>query len=210
MRRALRILALAIVGIVALVAIVLATPPGHSIIAGLIVRAASGNGLTVSIGRLSGWPPFWLGADKITLADADGPFAEIDSAEINIRALALLTGNLAFDTIDIARVAVSRPPHLPGGGSGGALLPFAADEVSVARLELGEALAGHAAVLAVKGSVASGGNGSLAARLDAARIDGGTGRLAADIERADASSLPILTVNLNEGADGIVPGLMGR
>jgi translocation and assembly module TamB len=210
MRRALRILALTIVGLVALVAVGLATPPGHSIIAGIIERAASGNGLTVSIGRLSGWPPFWLGADRITLADADGPFAEIDGAEINIRTLALLTGNLAFDAIDIARVSVSRSPRLPGGGSGGALLPFAADAVNVARLELGEALAGHPAVLAVKGSVASGANGSLAARLDAARIDGGTGRLAADIERTDAASLPILAIDLNEAADGILPGLMGR
>ena len=142
----------------------------------MIERAASGNGVTIAIDNLTGWPPFWVGADKIVASDANGPFAEIDGLSVNIQTTALLGGNLSLDAITADRVAVLRRPDIPGGGgSDGALLPFAAKKVQVARLELGEAIAGRPAVLALMGSFVSGANGSISAKIDASRIDGARG-----------------------------------
>src|SRR5690606_24579954 len=81
MRRVLKVLAFAILGLAALIVLALgffATPPGHGVLAGMIERAASTNGLTVKVEGLGGTPPFSLTARKITVADADGIFAEVD------------------------------------------------------------------------------------------------------------------------------------
>lgn len=214
-RRVRRILGLSLLTIVAvllLALVALATPPGRSVIAGMIERGAAGSGVTVSIDNLTGWLPFSLGADKIVLSDADGPFAEIDGLAVDIHTSALIVGSLSLDAITAERIAVLRQPHLPGGGdgSGGALLPFAAKDVRVARLELGQALAGRPAALALTGSLVSGANGSLSAKVDAKRIDGGTATLAAALARADGSGPLTATVALKESADGILLGLMGR
>lgn len=201
---------LAVVIIVLVVLIALATPPGKALLAGYIERTASQNGLTLSIDGLTGWPPFSIGADRITLADPDGVFAEIDNAAISPRLLPLITGNLDFASIAADRIAVARQPNLPGGGGEGALLPFAAEQVSVARLELGAALAGRPAVLSLTGSYIGGRDGSLAASVDAERIDGVTGTLTARASRADARAPLALDLNLTEADDGILVGLMGR
>ena len=203
---------LTIVALLLLALVALATPPGRALVAGMIERGAAGSGVTVSIENLTGWLPFSLGADKIVLSDAEGPFAEIDGLAVDIHTSALLGGSLSLDAIDAARVAVLREPRLPGGksGSSGALLPFAARNVKVARLELGKGLAGRPAALTLTGSLVSGADGRLAAKVDAKRIDGGTATLAATLARADGTAPLTATVALKESADGILLGLMGR
>ena len=203
--------ALAIMALLALALLSLATPPGHALVASLIERTAAASGVTVSIDRLGGWLPFSLGADRIVLADADGPFAEIDGLAVDIHTSALFVGSLSLDKISAERIALLRQPHLPAGDSGkGALLPFAASDVKVARLELGEALAGRPAALTLTGALVSGADGSIAAKLDAHRIDGGSATLDASVARASETAPLTASVVLKEAADGILPGLMGR
>ncbi len=202
----LTILALAILGVLAL-----ATPPGRALLAGFIERAASGNGLTVAIEGLSGWPPFRTGADSIVVSDPDGPFAEIDGLSVDLRIWPLLTGTVAIRSLEAERVAILRRPNLLGGGGGdGALLPFAAESFRIARLELGAELARRPAVLTVDGSAVVTRSGAITARLAAERIDGVTGTLTASIDRNDAVSPLAVDVDLREAADGILLGLMGR
>ncbi len=210
MLRLLRTLLLAIVALVGVALVVLATPPGHLIVAGLIERAAASSGLTVKLSNISGWPPFWLGADKVTLADAEGPFAEIDGLSVNVGMLRLLTGRLALDSASADRVAIERAPELPPSAGGSAAAAFAADSFAIARVELGAALAGRAAVLSASGSFASDSAGGLSARIVANRTDGVSGALSASVTRASGSALPVVKVSLKEGADGILVGLMGR
>ncbi len=211
MRRALALFVLTILTVAILVLVALATPPGRSVLAGMIERAASGNGITVSIDRLTGWAPFWIGADRVVVSDADGPFAEIDGLDVNIRTSALLVGGLSLDRIAAERVALSRPPRIPANdGASGALLPFAARDVRIARLELGEAIAGRQAALSLMGSFVSGSDGSIAATVDANRIDGGTGSLNAMIDRAAGDAPLTAEIALRESANGILLGLMGR
>ncbi len=211
LRRILGYSILTVVAALVLVLVGLATPPGRSLVAGMIVRAGASAGVAVSIDSLTGWLPFSLGADRIVLADADGPFAEIEGLSVDIHTTALLVGSLSLDAITAERIALLRQPHLPAsGGSKGALLPFAARAVTVARLELGEALAGRPAVLTLTGSLISGADGSLAAKVDARRIDGGTATLAATLARTDDKTPLTASVALQESADGILLGLMGR
>ena len=209
--RVLGVSLLTVVAVLLLALVSLATAPGHALVAGMVERAGAGSGITVSINNLTGWLPFWLGADKIVLSDADGPFAEIDGLTVDIHTSALILGSLSLDAIDAQRISILRQPHLPGGnGSSGALLPFAAKDVRVARLELGQALAGRPAVLALTGSLISGANGGLSAKVDAKRIDGGTATFDAALMRADGGAPLTATVALKESADGILLGLMGR
>ncbi len=211
-RRVLGISLGTIVAVLVLALIGLATPPGRSLVAGMIERAGTASGVTVSIDGLTGWLPFSVGANRIVLSDSAGPFAEIDGLNVDIRTSALLTGSLSLNAITAARIAVLRQPHLAGGrtGGSGALLPFAARDVKVARLELGKALVGRPAVLALAGALVSGADGSLAAKVDARRIDGGMARLDATLARANGKAPLTASIALKEAADGILPALMGR
>ncbi len=210
--RILRNTLLALVALVILIVIALATPPGRAVVANVVAGAASGNGLTVAIEDMSGWPPFQFGVGRVVLSDPDGAFAEIDNLTAGLRLLPLLTGTVSLDGLAAERVAIARRPHLPAAkdGGGGGLVPFAVDSFSVAKLELGAGIAGRAAVLTLSGSASAAANGALAATLTANRIDGVAGKLAVTVTRADGSQPLTATLTLNEGADGILLGLMGR
>jgi translocation and assembly module TamB len=202
---------LAIVAVLSLILAVLATPLGRSVVAGVIERAGAGSGITVSIDTLTGWLPFSIGADRIVLSDSQGPFAEIDGLDVAIRTSALITGRVSLDALTARRIAVLRRPQLAGGSGGtGALLPFAAPDVRVARLELGKALAGRPAALALTGSLVSRADGGLSAKVDARRIDGGSGALHLVLARADRAAPLVASASLKESAHGILLGLMGR
>mgnify|MGYP000665994065 CR=1 FL=1 len=215
MIRALRLLLYLILGLVVVVGLVLvfiATPPGRAVVASLVERAASGSGLTLSIGRLSGWPPFAFGADHIVVGDSEGPFAEIDGLSVDLAVGGLLRREIVFDSLSAERVAVLRQPILPPseGGGGSTMLPLIARDFSVGELTLGEALVGRPAVLAVNGAFSTGRDGSLSARLDARRIDGHTGIVAAQVDRASAAAPLMIDATVEEGDDGILVGLIGR
>ncbi len=214
MIRAVRILLYlfaALVVVVGLVLAFLATSPGRAVVASLIERAVAGSGLTLSIDRLTGWPPFSFGAEKVVVGDVNGPFAEIDGLAVDLAIGGLLRREIVFDALSADRVAVSREPVLPASeGGGGGALPLMARQFSVARLELGEGLIGNPAALAVTGAFATGRNGSIDASIDATRVDGGTGALAARVTRSSGDARLMVDATLQEGPDGILLGLMGR
>ncbi|HVY21397.1 MAG TPA: translocation/assembly module TamB domain-containing protein [Bauldia sp.] len=210
MRRLLLTIVAALVAIVVIAGVLLATPWGRGLVVAQIQSGAASAGLTVSIEGAGGWPPFTLGAQRITIADADGVFAEVDNLDVNIKTTALLVGRIAFDSLSAGRVAVVRQPHIGGGGGGGAALPFAADAVSVARLELGEGLTGRPATLKLAGSLVSAAGGRLSGSVNAERIDGRTGTLTATFSRANATAPIAADIELVEDTDGVLVGLIGR
>ena len=208
-----RRLAYAVLGLVALVALVLlalATPPGKALVANAIEKAASGSGLTVAIGAPSGWPPFSFGAATVTVADREGTFAEIDGLRVGVNVAGLIAGRIELSSLTADRVSLSRRPDLPGGGSGGAALPFAADAVNIARVELGSAVVGRPATISLSGGVSSARNGRLHADVTADRIDGVVGSLTASIDRASGTAPFAVDAQVREAADGILVGLLGR
>lgn len=210
MRRISILLSVTFIGLLAVALVTLATPIGRGLIAGFAERAASSNGITVTIETARGWPPFWFGADKVTVADAAGIFVEIEGVEIDVGVFRFLTGRIALDAVTAERVRIARRPELPPSDSSGALVAFLAKHFAIAQLELGEGLAGRRAVLSAEGSVSIGGDGSLDMEVHASRLDGQTGRFDAVLSRAGGDALFSADIGLSEAADGILVGLIGR
>ena len=108
MRRWIGIPLLVIVALVGIGLAVLATPIGHGIVAGLIERFGSTGGLTVTVNRVRGWPPFWLGADRIEILNAPvdpdngGQYVGLyltDTWRLNRRLTLSLGGRYAYDKV---------------------------------------------------------------------------------------------------------------
>jgi translocation and assembly module TamB len=210
--RLIRILLYAALGLTLLGALLLlglATPPGRAAFARIVAQAASADGIVVTIGTVSGWPPFDFAADKIVVADTDGPFAEIDNLRADLRVSALQRGTVAFETLVADRLSIVRRPKLPDRKQDDANVSFAIDAFSIARMEIGEALAGRAAVLSASGAFASGANGGLYATVAGERTDGVPGKLTAAVRRADRAAPYAVNVNAEEAAGGILVGLLG-
>ena len=210
--RALRYGLLGIAALVALVALLmlgLATPPGRAALAGIVERAASANGLTVAIGQLSGWPPFSFGADRIVVSDQDGPFAEVDNLRADLRVAALLRGRVAVSGITAGRLALTRQPRYTAPPSE-ETFPLAVERFAVARIELGAAIAGRAAVLTADGAFAQTADGGLDVKVSGARTDGTQGLLVAAIQRERRGAPLAVDARLEEAANGILASLLGQ
>jgi hypothetical protein len=201
----------ALVAVVGLLLVFLATPPGRAVVASLAERAVAGTGLTLSIDRLTGWPPFSFGADRIVLGDAEGPFAEIEGLSVDLAVAGLLRREIVLDALHAERVVVSREPVLPpsDGAGGGSALALAAREFSVARLELEEGIVVNPAALSLAGAFSSARDGSIAARIDADRSTVARGPAAARATGRRQRAI-MVDATLQEGRDGILLGLMGR
>ncbi|MEO7762085.1 MAG: hypothetical protein ABIS68_09280, partial [Casimicrobiaceae bacterium] len=209
-RRYAAIGAIAIVAVVALTFLGLATSPGRNLLAGIIERVARVDGISITITNLSGWPPFRFGAEKIVIADVDGPFAQIDNLSGGLRAGLLLTGGIEIDSIAAERVSIARRPKPPPDQPASDPIALSIDKLSLPRVELGEQLVGRAVVLAVDGAYRSRTNGLISASIDAKRTDDKTGSARVRIERADRHAPLLLDAGVEEAADGILIGLLGR
>ena len=211
MLRWIGIILLLIVGLLGIGLAVLATPLGHGAVASLIERTASTNGLSVTIDRVRGWPPFWLQADKVAIADAKGPAVEIENLAVDVRLLSLLVGTISLEELTADRVSVARKPVLAeSDGRNGAILPFTVDKFAVTQLSLSDAVAGRSAILTVEGSASASAGGALALNVHAERIDGVAGELDAQLTRPSSGDWLTADIVINEAPDGILIGLMSR
>lgn len=110
------------------------TGPGERWVAGAVERAVPG--LTLDNYQL-GWP-FRMRAERLRLADGDGPWLEVAGAEMVWHPLRLARGTLDIDRLVARRVDVKRLPAGGGGGGGRLRLPetLLLDEAAAAiRLE---------------------------------------------------------------------------
>ncbi|MBN9022113.1 MAG: hypothetical protein J0H08_08485, partial [Rhizobiales bacterium] len=62
----------------------------------------------------------------------------------------------------------------------------------------------------MRGAFETGAAGRIAANVEASRVDGGRGQLAARLQRASADAALMIDATVQEGQDGILLGLMGR
>ncbi|GGJ00060.1 hypothetical protein GCM10011320_03610 [Neoroseomonas lacus] len=161
-------------------------------------------GLTIE--GMSGPLPGRLGVGRLVMADADGPWLELEDAVLALDLPALLHPQARVTALTARRVAVHRlppaaepPPPDPDAPLIPALpqLPVAVriDRLAVERIELGEPVAGVAAVLGLDGEAVYA-EGRLSARVDVLRLDA----------PAEAN----LTLDLAPGADRLVARLQAR
>lgn len=220
--RALKILAIGVgslVGLLLIVFVTLQTPPGQRAVAGLISSAASGPDGGLELDGLSGFFPTNLGVGRIALRDREGPWLTVENARLRWSFGSLLSGRLRVEELGADRLAVLRSP-LPDqqkpsaeGGDSGLRLPVG---VELQTLSIGD-LHLAAAVAQVDSHWRLGGNALLPADLaqghlvlNGERLDGPTGRLAANV-RFDAERRTVDgEVSLTEGQGGVVAVLLER
>lgn len=89
------------------------TPPGRDMVASLVGRIASADGLKVRIEGLSGFIPSNIQVAAIELADPQGPFARIEGLHVAWSPLALLSGSVNVGLVSADRITVQRKPDLP-------------------------------------------------------------------------------------------------
>ena len=127
---------------------------------GLLSRALSTPSSRVAIGAVDGALSSDATIRDVAISDRDGVWLKLDRARIVWRRLALLSGRLEVDSLEVGRLEVLRRP-VPATVTAtpepdGTLLPdlpvkVEVKDFSLADLVLGEAIAGQAARLSARG-----------------------------------------------------------
>lgn len=222
MRRTLRILAWALAGLVALtVAALLSVQvrPVQSGLAGWLGALASGPDFTIAIEDLSGGLPFGPRLGRVVLGDAQGPWAILEDAALDLDGAALLGGRIHVERLTAARLHVLRlpgPATQPAPPAAGPLfeipsLPkgLAVDRLEIAAIALDPAVAGRAARFRLDGRLGvDPESGRAVIRLSLVRSDGGT-RLVLDAGHDPAADRLSLALALDEEPGGPLARLAG-
>ncbi|NJM35892.1 MAG: hypothetical protein HC850_15705 [Rhodomicrobium sp.] len=159
MTRRRRYIAGTIAGFSLIVLLLTMTGPGQSLLLRMAAWAASSDTLSVSAGRLEGSLFSGGRITKLSLADADGVWAEIDDIRFDWNPWALFGGALDIDRIDASKLTLSRKPREPedapatddvGKEPGGfALPPLRLGSLAIEEAVLGKAVLGEPARLSV-------------------------------------------------------------
>jgi translocation and assembly module TamB len=186
------------------------TGTGKRLLADRLSGALSSAKTTVRVQGLDGLIPFDFRLEQLRMADAEGPWLELDDFRFSASPSALLRGRIEIERLSAGRLALhrlppdedtseaQRLPELPRS-----LPPVVVRSISVDRLEVGEAVLGENATFSLEGGVRTGTAGrmvnltlglqrtdedtahaSLAARLDLAHRT-----LALDLEAAETGGL---------------------
>ncbi len=223
MRRALRLAALIAAGLVILLVAVIAAVqvrPVQNSLAGWLSGLVSSPDFTIEIAGLDGSLPFGPRLSRLILGDAQGPWAVVEDAALDLDGAALLTGRIHVEKLTAARLHLLR---LPGPAtqpapppSGGPLVTIpslpkglAIDRLEVAAIDLDPAVAGRAARFRLDGRLGvDPQNGRAVARLSLLPADGGT-RLVLDAAHDPAADDLALDLALDEEPGGPLARLAG-
>ncbi|MGC5781579.1 translocation/assembly module TamB domain-containing protein [Methylobacterium sp. NFXW15] len=184
-----------------------------SVLGGLLSKALSTPASRVSIGAVDGALSSDAVIRDVAVSDRAGVWLKLDKARISWRRLALLSGRLEVDTLEIGRLEVLRRP-LPGptpaeAKPDGKLLPDLPVKVEIksftlADLVLGEEIAGQPARLSAKGSAKLGAaSEGLDLRAEAKRLDA-AGLFSLTVAYVPKGDKLELKANLMEEAGGLL------
>ena len=156
--------------------------------------------------------------DVLTVADAEGVWLTLEDVVLVWSRSALLRGAIDIEELSAERIVVSRPPVSEGAASGPAAeaTPFALpelpvsialDQLSVDRIELGEAFLGEPIAVSLSGQASLGG-GEGDASVIATRLGDKSGVFEINGAYSNATRVLDLLLNLEEGADGIAARIL--
>ncbi|MFO1157988.1 MAG: translocation/assembly module TamB domain-containing protein [Reyranellaceae bacterium] len=219
--RWLRLLAKVVVGVVTVLALVfgaLQTAPAQRALASFVADMTTTADGGLEIAGLSGFFPTDLQVERMAYRDRQGPWLTVENLRLRWSFAALLGGRLRVELLSADRITVLRLP-LPGqepetkGADTRLELPLGVDlqDLSIADLHLGAALAGIDSRWKITGNAVLPAD-LVQARLvlDGNRLDGPTGKLAANV-RFDARHMSVDgEVSLSEQRGGVVAVLLER
>ena len=154
--------------------------------------------------------------EVLTIADAEGVWLTLEDIVLSWNRTALLRGAIDVQELSAARIIVARPPIAEDTGPSPEAEPFslpelpvsvALDQLSIARVELGEVFLGEPIALTLNGTAQLGG-GEGAANITAERLDGKTGIFEINGSYVNETRVLDLLLNLQEGPDGIAARLL--
>ncbi|WP_366655559.1 translocation/assembly module TamB domain-containing protein [Fodinicurvata sp. EGI_FJ10296] len=191
------------------------TDHGRGVLVDLI-NGFAGDG--VEIGAIEGHVPFDMTLRDLRVADAQGPWLEVDEARLAWTPRDLIGRTLRVTALEAGTVAVARLPapgpeaeDEPSGGAGFPDLPVdvVVERLVVDRLALGEPVAGQAADLRIEASARLGDPArGLAIAADIHRLDGVATDLVADIVFVPETERLSVDVGLTEAPGGVLGGLL--
>lgn len=154
--------------------------------------------------------------DRLTIADADGVWLEIEGAVLDWNRAAVLRGEIAIRTISAETVTLYRLPQAeestPAPEATAFSLPdlpvsIAIEAAEITRLELGAPVLGSALTATASAQVSLAG-GAGEATLDFERVDGQTGEIALSASYDNATTEVALSLLAREGAGGIAATML--
>jgi translocation and assembly module TamB len=205
--------------VLALLLVVLAflgfTQPGARFLAAQISSLVSSEDQRITISPLNGLLAGNLRVAEVKLEDRDGEYARLEDIQVDWSPMALLTGTFHADAITAKRIDVTRAPlpaqnPAPEASSGGFSLPVNVkiDDIQLADIHLGQALAGREFDLTLNGN-ATATSDVINLRLAANRQDVPQASISADLDYQPNNDILKLQANLAEPAGGLVAKLIG-
>jgi translocation and assembly module TamB len=191
---------------------------GKRSLEGILARALSSPGSTVTIEGLTGSVPFDLTAARITVSDQAGPWLEIDNVRTDIDGSALWHRELAIRQLTASTLAVLRAPEAtPGAKPGTGIdlslpkLPVAVrvERLAIERVILAEPLLGQPVTLTFSGEAALGG-GAANLHLDLARTDDTPGQATLTLILSGEPAVLDLRLDVSEPTGLLMARLLGR
>lgn len=215
-RRALLAAVLSIlIGLVLFVRVSTAFGQGQGFVEGLISRALSTPGSTVSVGEIEGLLSSDMTIRNIEIADKDGLWLTIDRTRVVWKRLALLGAKLEIETLDVDRVEVARRPVTDAPDAATAepfrlpQLPVAVviDRFSLDELVTAAPVLGQPAQFSATGSAHLEAARGLGLVLDVTRQDR-PGTLAAKLDFVPETEALQVDLRLDEPAGGVLAELV--
>jgi translocation and assembly module TamB len=190
---------------------------GKRLIAEQISRALSDARTSARVTGLDGWIPFDFQIEQLRLADAEGPWLEVDELRISASLRALLRGRLDVHELSARRLALHRLPAADDTDDDGfvpalptSLPRLIVRSLAVDQLAVGAAVLGEDAVFGLSGKLRTGDAGRVAdATLELQRTDEDTARAALQTRLNVAERTLVLDLKATE-TGGLLALLTGR
>ncbi len=181
-RRAALAACILVLVVVSLVRVLALTPVGQAYVESRIENL-NVRGQSIEIDGLSGDLLGRFKIEELRVADSQGSWLEAQDAELKWAPLALLSGHLKLNAIDVGNVSVSRRPELaPSSGGGGQsfVTAYTISQATFEQVQLAEGVAGIDSQYVAKGAFRQrAGIGEL--RLDLQPLSSGEDQVRADL-----------------------------
>ncbi|MDQ2095724.1 translocation/assembly module TamB domain-containing protein [Rhodalgimonas zhirmunskyi] len=183
----------------------------------LLQDSLSGAGRNIDITGFEGALSSRATMAKLTIADSEGIWLEIDDVIFDWSRSALFSARLEINELSAGKVTVFRPPVADPSLPTPEATPFTIPELPVSvqigklaidRVELGETVLGQPVVMQVNGKASLDGGG-LDVALETTRIDGKDGKIDLAARYAPDTGEAAIDLSMAEGAGGIAATALG-